>query len=623
MTTNTISTFFLLLLTVRSPLFSQEKIPPNSNLITYEGARFSVITAEKATLNRHTPEVYTHNESGYGDSWTNSVGLARTQTGVRLRFKTASPTVQLNFKKRTDGYVLSGVTNPINGFTVFCNGAFLTSYNDLEFTVTNPRGAKSSEYEVTLPNLWAVDFYGLSLESGSTLEPMDLKIKPVYGAIGNSITHGTGQYCATADTYPYLLAKKMGWNLHNFAVAGAMTGWATALNMKGYPVDYITVLIGFNDWKYQKSSLDSKKQMYSRLIDSLRVFQPNATIYCISPLTTTEKDTAAPYSIQAFRTMVKEVVSTRISSGDKKLFFIHGPDISDETMLASGDPVHLSVSGAKRLADNLASKIDTSLVPDTLIDTSNGSVNYATIPSAWDAFTDNLGSKVISLEKQRPITVKFSVVPKPSPNEWPWASLVCSRNINFSGVKTIKIGYTSSTPLIVSLPQPVLNEVGESYAVSLPASTTKKVVYLRISSFSQPSGSTNNLPLDLTKVESVAINPINQEVSIDGISSVSVDELVVFSDPTGTIPSSSTKPISAISINTISRKSVHLSIPEPGDYSVSLHTLTGRSISLWRNMIVQKGDYTIPLEGLQLAKQTVILSIQSLNTSLSRCISIR
>jgi len=197
-------------------------ITPDHQSIVYEGAPFSLVSSERAILNRHTAAVYTHAESGYGDSWTNSTGLARTQTGVRIRFRTASSTIKLNFEKRSDGFVLDGFVNPSNGFTVFCNNTQIGKFSTLQFTINRPSGLTEGEYEVTLPNLWAVNFLGLELADGTTLEQVTTTDRPRYAAIGNSITHGTGQYCATSDTYPYLLAKEKGWDLHNCAVAGAM-----------------------------------------------------------------------------------------------------------------------------------------------------------------------------------------------------------------------------------------------------------------------------------------------------------------------------------------------------------------------------------------------------------------
>ena len=134
-------------------------------------------------------------------------------------------------------------------------------------------------------------------------------------------------------------------------------GWAISKNLKNQKVDVITVLLGFNDWKYTTATLQNKKSEYEKLLDSLRHYQPNAKIYCITPLFSSDKNGSAPYTLQEFRDMVTELVNAK-QQNDKNICLINGPSISDASMLASGDPVHLSESGANTLAQNLFIEIE-------------------------------------------------------------------------------------------------------------------------------------------------------------------------------------------------------------------------------------------------------------------------
>jgi lysophospholipase L1-like esterase len=278
-----------------------------------------------------------------------------TQTGVRIRFKTSSPTIDLSFVKREGGGTIGA--SPSSGFTVYVDGISKATFSSLSFTITNPNPGIETTFEVSLPNLWAVDFTGMQLADGYSLANLSPLNKPNYVAIGNSITHGTGQYVSSDKTYPFILANKMGWNLHNLAVAGSTLGWAIALNTKGKKVDVITIKIGFNDWKYTKNELASKKTEYVRLLDSLRAYHPNAKIYCISPIFSSDPSGTAPYTLADFRTMVDDLVTEKMKA-DKLMCLIKGIDISDATMLASGDPTHLSESGANTFANNLYAKIN-------------------------------------------------------------------------------------------------------------------------------------------------------------------------------------------------------------------------------------------------------------------------
>ena len=341
--------------------------------IHYDGAFYTQVTPTLVTFNRHKPEVYNNTESGIYGSWINQWVI--TQTGVRIRFKTSSPTITFTFQKRTGGGTVGA--NPTNGFSVFANNTLLANYSTLSFTINNPNAGNSSSYEVSLPNLWAIDLIGMALDDTYDLEDTGTLTKPTYIAIGDSKAHGTGQYVSSAKTYPFQLASLMQWNLYNIAVAGSTLGWAIALNVKGVPsVDFITVELGYNDFYYLSENLAAKQNQYERLIDSLRFYQPLAKIFCITPITTTTSSGAAPYSLDQYRNMVQTVVSSRMQT-DPNIFVIPGPSYSNATMLASGDPVHLSESGALTLANNLAVPINdpSSIV---LITTSNENTQEST-----------------------------------------------------------------------------------------------------------------------------------------------------------------------------------------------------------------------------------------------------
>jgi lysophospholipase L1-like esterase len=333
--------------------FAQTTISLDDPNLHYDGAFYNVESPTLVTFNRHSPTIYNNTESGIYGTWIYQWVI--TQTGIRIRFKTSSPSIKFTFQQRSGGGTI-GVT-PTNGFGVFADSVFIESFSSLIFTINNPNPGNSTFYEVTLPNLWAVDLIGMELATAYSLDNPGVLAKPVYAALGDSKTHGTGQYVATHKTYPFLLASLMKWDLHNMAVAGSSTGWAMALNVKGKQVDKVTMEFGYNDWKYLSESLASRQTQYGKLIDSLRCYLPNANIYCITPIVTTDVSGAAPYTIEDFRTMVERIVNLR-KQIDSKLFLIPGPSVSDFTMLASGDPVHLSESGAQTLADNLKGAID-------------------------------------------------------------------------------------------------------------------------------------------------------------------------------------------------------------------------------------------------------------------------
>ena len=234
---------------------AQNVLSLDNPYLKYDGAFYTQVSPNLVTFDRHKSEVYDNSDSGIFGMWIRQWVI--TQTGIRIRFKTSSPTIKFTFQQRINGGTI-GAT-PTNGFAIFADSIFITSYSSLSFTITNPNIGSSTFYEVSLPNLWAVDLTGMELENSYTLEDPGNINKPIYVALGDSKTHGTGQYVSSAKTYPFLLASQLKWNLHNIAVAGSSTGWAMALNVKGKQVDKITLEFGYNDWEYLAESLPSRQ----------------------------------------------------------------------------------------------------------------------------------------------------------------------------------------------------------------------------------------------------------------------------------------------------------------------------------------------------------------------------
>ena len=336
--------------------FAQVNIPLDNPNIYYDGILYPVISSNSVIFNRHTPEAYADPSSGI--VYAPTTQTRATQSGVRVRFKTASPTIKLTFAAQTtpEGYFYnSSSTPPTDGFTVSINGSVTqTITNTLSFTVNNPTPSAVTEFEINLPILWSVTFKKLELENGFSLVDAGINTKPKYAAFGTSISMGTGQN-NTTQTYAYQVAKAKNWNLHNFAVAGSSLGWQLAYDVKGTSFDVISIEQGFNNWasEYITATLAQELALYGKFIDSLRKFQPSAKIYCITPITTTYVNAKQRYNLDDFRSGVCDLVATRKTAGDNNIFCINGASISDGTMTVDG--IHLNIPGAAKLATSLTS----------------------------------------------------------------------------------------------------------------------------------------------------------------------------------------------------------------------------------------------------------------------------
>ncbi len=337
----------LILLTFLLETKATEKkiILPNDHRIYFNGALFIEKSNQRVILSRHTATFLNHPET-----FANAE-KANTQSGVSISFSTNSPKIIVHFEEREDAQHRQKV------FGIFKNGEFYKQAKGLTFTISITGEKKFTEWEIVLPSFCGVNFTGLEINDNSKLVAIKTKSKPVYVAIGNSITHGVGQDGASYLTYPFLLARKKGWELYNLAVGGSKISWPVADLIKNIKVDFITVLWGYNDWNSVFTIENEIKPYYQKLLYELRKVQPHAKIYCILPTTSKRiKPKLETNSLEDIRSAEKEVVVAQQSKGDSKLFIINGKEITKIEDLH--DDVHLSVDGANYFANELSKIIN-------------------------------------------------------------------------------------------------------------------------------------------------------------------------------------------------------------------------------------------------------------------------
>ncbi len=317
--------------------------PDNKNIV-FEGAFFIEKSNDKVILNRFDKAFLSNNET-----FANPV-KANTQSGVSIIFSTNSSLVSLHFEKREDAQHRQEV------FGIFKNGKFFKKITGLDFTLQSKNKGKFNEWKIVLPTFCGVNFKGVEIDSNAELKEVKRKQKPVYVAIGNSITHGVGQDGASYLSYPFLLAQQKNWQLYNLAVGGSKISWPVAQLLKNKKVDVISILWGYNDWNSSFTIDGEIKPYYKKLISELRKVQPDARIYCILP--TTSKRTTSKKgndSLDDIRNAEKEIIRSFQEKGDKNLFVINGKALT--TISDLHDDVHFSVDGAAKFAKELGKKI--------------------------------------------------------------------------------------------------------------------------------------------------------------------------------------------------------------------------------------------------------------------------
>lgn len=329
-----------------------QSIPVDDDRVQVRGSRYVSRTSSEIRFQRHSEDVLglPRQELGLNPD------KARNTTGVVLAFHTDSRVVRARFQVLSANYMGSV-------FGVFENDELIEEFKfrptvkeaTLEFTSAT-EGA--SRFDIVLPSFANVAFLGLDLDDGATLlTPADGPNK-VYVALGDSISHGVGQKGASHTTWPFLLSRKLGYELFNLAVGGGKVSVPVGGMLEDWDrVDLVTILVGYNDLHFNHKSPETYRTDYARLLDAIRANHPETRIACITPLFT-KKPTAAKtgHTIQSFRDVLGELVDERRAAGDRNLILIKGDAITSERNLRADhpeDPVHLGVEGASMLADEV------------------------------------------------------------------------------------------------------------------------------------------------------------------------------------------------------------------------------------------------------------------------------
>lgn len=324
-------------------------IKPSDKGLRYNGVVESDISDTLAILRRFKEDYILK-----GEGFTPS--KARTQSGISLSFRTASPLVALHFD------VLEDADQRNRNFAVFRDGALLEDgISELNFEILSPGGGLA-EYEIYLPSFSGVVFKGLELAAGSSLENPEPELKPVYVAIGNSITHGVGQSFGSHLTYPYHLADSLGYRLYNMGIGGSIINSDVISNLSVLPSDpaLISVLWGYNNAIYNSNDLSLAMTDYDSLICRLARQFPGAEIAAILQTYTSSTVGKNPAnSIERLRSDQLEILQNRVLEyGNIRI--VDGWELTTSDDLS--DAVHLSDDGALNFAHGLVRELGQSIV---------------------------------------------------------------------------------------------------------------------------------------------------------------------------------------------------------------------------------------------------------------------
>lgn len=326
-----------------TPTQLDTQIAPDHPNIRYNGTLYSIVTEKQAELHRYSKDYFENGMDG-----TLNEKKARTQPGVSLSIKTNSPLVKLNFAELENSDIRK------RRFTIFKNGDLAYDHiSDLEFVIANP-AKDTAEWEVYLPYFSGTKFLGLELSGGFELAEPVAEEKPLYMAIGNSITHGVGQ-SGTIETYPYKVADALDFRHINLATGGSRISTETTRNFKDVSPELITILWGYNDVN-QEQPLSEVIPVYNALVDSLCEKFPEADIYCIlQTFTTTEVGRRNENNrIDSLRSWTQSSVE-KLQKKYGNLFLVDGAKYATSEADLK-DRVHLNAQGATKLAKGIVAE---------------------------------------------------------------------------------------------------------------------------------------------------------------------------------------------------------------------------------------------------------------------------
>lgn len=334
--------------------------PPFSHLepIKVRGYKYtSTIASQSATqFQRFRDTLYSTGE------WISGVGGANalTTTGGALVFESNSNQVTLKFVWNS----AHGSVNQNSHFRVMQNGVRWRdvyvgkSATNLDMAITSQHQGEYVRYEVIMPSWSNPLFRGVTQGSLRTFEMPETS---VYVALGDSISHGSGQASKTYETYPWQVASTLNAELFNLAVGGGKVSNMIAEQLEDWNnIDILTSLVGFNDWYYNGKTTETYIADYRGMLATVRRSHPTTPIFVMNCLyTTASVSPKTGIRFDAFRVGLRDMVAGMQSEGDVNVYLVPSDTWMNSSDLA--DTVHLSPSGAAKLASRLSDFISAQL----------------------------------------------------------------------------------------------------------------------------------------------------------------------------------------------------------------------------------------------------------------------
>ena len=320
--------------------------------ICWEGVLESEITSGGELRNFRFLKSYSINSlPGYY-----AVDRAASSAGIIMKIRTASPTLNLNFSE--DLNWAGDVFN--HKISVFKDNIYEFSTNDFNISLSNS-GMDAVEWKLVMPTYTQINLKSIDVENGYAIESINCNDKPIYVAIGNSITMGVGLVGnESRDAYSRFIADSLGYELYNWGIGGSKVHDTLFTNLRNSTLkpDLITVLWGYNDVHYSSNDNHfntSTFPKYENLLTSILENYPNACVMAILPTFTNNPVNTTQRTISNLESGQLSIINS-LQLTYSNLDYMKGTDYTSSISLA--DDVHLNNNGNKSLAKGVISELN-------------------------------------------------------------------------------------------------------------------------------------------------------------------------------------------------------------------------------------------------------------------------
>jgi hypothetical protein len=240
---------------------------------------------------------------------------------------------------------------------------FQFSTNDFDISLSNSTGA-SVEWELVMPTYTQINLKSIAIENGHSLESINISNKPVYVAIGNSITMGVGlTENESKDSYSRVIADSLGYELYNWGIGGSKihdTIYSNLTNSSLSP-SLITILWGYNDVHSTNTDQLSNSTFpkYESLLTSILQNYPNACVMAILPTYTSNPTNTGSQTVPNLEAGQLNIINS-LQLTYPNLDYMLGSAYTSAASLA--DVVHLNNNGNIALANGIIGELNCSVV---------------------------------------------------------------------------------------------------------------------------------------------------------------------------------------------------------------------------------------------------------------------